>query len=171
MSTQRRWPALFMLVSLAAVTGCGRAAVPGGPTPGATAHNLAPSTPDAELPADVLAARNAVLGYLATQFPKEGPQEGMVWTGTSVTPPGLVGATHYQFESGEWSVYVVKPVTAPDQVVYHVSVKNAATGFVWKGLVNTKGQVQEDQPMAPSSQVQGWMGRVLSLPSGSEQVD
>lgn len=151
MRVGRRWTRFFILFSLATLTGCGMASSPDSSVPAVEDAEVQLSPPDAGLPEDVLAARDAVLEYLSERFPEDGPQEHLIWTGTDVTPVGLVGAAHFQFESGAWLAYVVKPVTAPDQIVYHVSVNNPATGFIWKGMVTGQGQVQEDRPMAPSS--------------------
>jgi len=102
-----------------------------------------------EMPSsDVLAARNAVLTYLSGQFGDQAPPVGLAWVARLTTPEGLVGATSFEFTSGNWVLQLTYPIVAPGQEVYNITVDNSQTGFSWSGQVDANGQVMEDQAPA-----------------------
>jgi len=90
----------------------------------------------ADIPAQVLAAREAALGYVRKTYAEQAPAEDIIWTGRSTTPPGLVGASYYEFTSGDWLVSIMVPVVAPSNVIYNVEVSNQDTGFRWSGKLD-----------------------------------
>lgn len=90
----------------------------------------------------VLAACDITCDYIADRFP-ELHLDDLVWAGRRVTPAGPVGHETYEYTADDWSLTVSYPVVAPDEVTFHASVENAATGFVWEGEMDLDGDLTE----------------------------
>jgi putative hemolysin len=98
------------------------------------------------IPEDVISARDAALAYVSAQYSDQAPAQDLAWKGEITTPADLVGAVWYRFTSGDWSMEIVAPVVAPENVVYHVSLANSAKGFSWQGDVDRYRGVTETEP-------------------------
>jgi hypothetical protein len=90
----------------------------------------------------VLAACDATCDYLDDRFAQLGFGD-LEWIGRRVTPGGLVGLETYEYTADHWTLKVTFPVVAPDAAVYHVSIENDATGFVWEGEMDTERNLTE----------------------------
>ena len=97
----------------------------------------------------VLAARDAALAYIRTQYSGQAPVQGASWiaeiTGIPV-PEGPVGAGTFQYTytAEEWAVTISFQLLAPKPANYQIVVTNRSTGFYWQGEVNAAGQVTEE---------------------------
>lgn len=118
---------------LAVATGCGRV----WRTPTAT------PIPPADVPADVLAARDAALAYLRPAYPKRAPREGINWTGRNTTPPDLPGVSSYEFTSDHWLMTIRTPVVSPDTIIYEMELRNQDTGLRWTGKLDAGHTILE----------------------------
>ena len=101
------------------------------------------ATPAANIPVEVLAARDAALVYLRHAYPGQAPPEGINWTGRNITPPGLVGASAYEFTSSNWLMTVRTPIVAPSNVIYEMELSNQDSAFRWTGKLNASYTVVE----------------------------
>jgi serpin B len=125
-----------------ALAACGTADTPQ-PAPLPT-KEPAEVVPESEVPIpDPARARDEALAYLAGAHGAEALAEGLSWTEENATAEGLVGASTFVYESGDWSITVEFPVVAPEATIYHIAVENTATGFRWEGEVNAMGKVTE----------------------------
>jgi hypothetical protein len=93
-------------------------------------------TPAVDIPAKVVAARDAALAYLRDAYPGKAPPEGIDWTGRDTTPPNLIGVTSYEFTSMSWLMMVRAPVVFPGSIIYEVEVGNQDTGLRWTGKLS-----------------------------------
>jgi len=91
----------------------------------------------------VLAARDAVLAYLADQYGDQAPPLGLTWSEAYTTPEGWVGSSDLEFTAGDWVIAISYPVVPPERTVYQVMVANQLTGFQWEGKVDATGQVTQ----------------------------
>jgi len=97
----------------------------------------------------VLAARDAALAYIRTQYSRQAPEQEASWIaeiiGIPVSEgPGGVGTFQYTYTTGEWGVTISFQLLASKPVTYQVVVTNRSTGFFWQGEVNPAGQVTEE---------------------------
>jgi len=97
----------------------------------------------------VLAARDAALAYIRTQYSGQTPAQGASWiaeiTGIPVPEgPGGAGTFQYTYTAGEWAVTISYQLLAPKPADYQIVVTNRSTGFYWQGEVNAAGQVTEE---------------------------
>jgi len=122
-------------------------------------------------PAEVRAALNAALAYLAETYPDLALAEGMDWAARFVESEGQVGAGGYEFSSGDWLATITYPVVRPDLVVYDVTIVDAATSFWWWGEVDAAGEITvEGLPLTEQSVV-AWYGYVVSTPPDAQFDD
>lgn len=98
------------------------------------------------IPGDVVSARDAALSFVSEHFGDEAPGQGLTWKGEVTTPADLVGAVWYRFTSGDWVMEIIKPVVAPENTVYRITLENSSTGFHWQGDVDGSGVVTEREP-------------------------
>jgi hypothetical protein len=94
---------------------------------------------------DVLVVRDLVLFYYRENYGADAPPEGLVWVGERTTPEGSVGHEWCQFTAGVWSMAVDYEVARPEQVLYHVELRNSDTGVLWRCQVDAQGQILEIQ--------------------------
>jgi hypothetical protein len=116
----------IMLISgflAAAVAACSE--VPSTPT-------LTPTVP-ADVPSQVVAARDAALGFLRQRYLSRAPAAGVGWTGRNTNPPDVPGLPSYEFTSGDWVMTIWVPAISVHSVIYEMRLDNAATGFYWTG--------------------------------------
>jgi hypothetical protein len=160
-----KWLILGLLLALSGgmITGCGPAAIEPTPAPSPTSAEETALLPG---PAEAL---EVALAYLAETYGEQGPQVGLTWREERTTPQDLVGASRFQYTSGDWVVTVTYPIVAPAETIYRMTVSNQATGFSWEGEVDAKGGVTEgpsEQPffLVPDADTAidmalGYMGR------------
>lgn len=122
-SRKRLLSMIYMTALFVAATGCG--SLP--ETPAAT-----PTQP-AEIPAEVVGARDAALGFLRQRYPDKGPAAGIGWAGRNTTPPGTPGLSSYEFSSENWLMTVWVPVISAQAVIYEMQLDNQDSGFRWMG--------------------------------------
>ncbi len=103
----------------------------------------ATETPPADIPAEVLAARESALAYLGYAYAGEAPLEGITWAGRNTTPQGLVGVSYYEFSGNNWLMSIMVPVVAPDSVIYELELRNQDTGFRWMGKLDMSYAILE----------------------------
>jgi hypothetical protein len=115
-------------------------------------------------------ARDATLAYLSENHAADAPKTSLTWTRARMTPGGLVGAETYQYRSGFWVLTIAYPVTAPDSMIYRITVSNENTGFRWQGEVDATGKVTETTGLVSGRSVVGWFGKVLPAPEGAQVV-
>lgn len=106
-----------------------------------SAYNLLES--NLNIAVEVLIVRELVLAYVREYHPEQGPAENLVWIGERTTPPGIIGRETCQFISGDWAMTVEYAVVSPEKVVYAVELRNASTGYAWRGQVDAEGTVLE----------------------------
>jgi len=99
----------------------------------------------------VLAACDTTCEYLAGCFAELGFND-LEWTGRRVTPDDLVGAETYKYTADDWLLIVTFPIVAPEATVYHVTLENQETGFVWEGEMDSDRNLTEtnDYSRVPS---------------------
>jgi hypothetical protein len=128
----------FLLVlSVGMITGCGPTAIEPTPMPRPT------STEETALLDGPANALDAALAYLAETYGEQGPEMSLTWKEERTTPQDLVGASRFQYTSGDWVVTVTYPIVAPEETIYRMTVSNQATGFRWEGQVDAMGGVTE----------------------------
>ena len=167
-----------LILSALIVSGCGQTTVEPteapttAPTEQPTEVPTATSAETAEEPPDeVRAARDVALAYISGRYGEQAPALGLTWTEEDITPEGLVGSVTYQYTAEDWVVAITYPIVPPEAVVYQIVVANPTTGFQWEGEVNAVLQVTETLATTGGQPVVGWMGRVVSLPDGSQYDD
>ncbi len=103
---------------------------------------------------DAQGALAAALSYVRAHVAGSAtlPTEG--WKGTDITPANTVGATTMRFTLNEWTATVTRPVVAPENIVYRVSLSNSKTGQTWDGTVKPDGSVAEAQLPGSTTQEQ-----------------
>jgi hypothetical protein len=90
-------------------------------------------------------AVNAAINHLIESDPPAGngaelPSQ-IDWQIENQTPPGLVGAVTQVFRGGGWEVTVEYPVVAPENMLYHITIRNTTTGYTWEGTLNADYEV------------------------------
>jgi hypothetical protein len=100
-------------------------------------------TPIVDVPAPVLAAREAALAYLRQSYPQTAPPEGIAWAGRSTAPGGPVGSASFEFTSDAWRMTIGVPRVSPDVVLYEIEVVGSAAGFLWTGRLDRGFSVLE----------------------------
>jgi hypothetical protein len=118
--------ALALIVCALALSGCARV--------------VAQPEEPADVPQEVIDARDAALDYLHTLYGDEAPAADLVWNVETTTPVGLVGRTDYTFTSGDWTITVSYPIVRPDLTVYTVTVDGKA-GTQWAVKVDAQGRI------------------------------
>ena len=124
---------ILLVVSVLLLSGCGAGSSALEPTPDGQSSR----------PSDPVAARDAVLAYLAENYGSEASVAGLAWTETHTKPEELVGGESYEYAAGDWLIAVSYPVVAPENVIYTIVVSNPSTGFRWEGQVDAQGEVTE----------------------------
>jgi hypothetical protein len=115
----------------------------------ADAAPVPPESTAPEISPEIIYARDLVLAYLNNNHVSGAPPQGMKWSGMDNTAPGLAGSASFGFISGDWSITVSFPVTAPDAISYSVDITCISSGFHWQGTVDGHGQVAEISPKPP----------------------
>jgi hypothetical protein len=99
---------------------------------------------------EVLVVRETVLAWVREHYAGQAPAENLVWLGARTTLFGMAGRETCQFVSasgkataGGWTMTVGYEPVPPAQVVYEVDLRQAGTGFVWRGQVDAEGAVLE----------------------------
>lgn len=97
----------------------------------------------------VLAARDAALAYIRTQYSGQAPVQGASWIAEIIgipvpEGPGGAGTFQYTYTDGEWGVTISFQLLVPKPPSYQIVVTNRTTGFYWQGEVNAAGQVKEE---------------------------
>jgi serpin B len=136
---------LVFVLSALVIAGCGPAAVEPSPTPSVEPSPVPTEASGNEAVAILgpVGARDAALAYLAQSAGAQAVPAGLEWTEKDITAGGLVGASTFQYTSGEWVITVSYPIVLPENTIYHVVVTNESTGFRWEGDVDAEGQVTE----------------------------
>ncbi len=101
--------------------------------------------PDSQLkvPENVWQLQQATLAFLEANYPGFGLEQlPPEWEGASVTPAGLVGASHYRFSNVDWTVELVCPVVP--EPLCSASLHHAEAGLLWQGKVSGDSQVTEE---------------------------
>ncbi len=124
---------LATICILTAATACG---APGEPE----AIGTTPAADAAEIPASVLAAREAVLEFLREGANECVPPRQASWTADAIADPPA-GYDVYRFHSGGCAMTITVPQAAADNKVYHVALGDGASGFCWQAVVDGQGQV------------------------------
>lgn len=101
------------------------------------------TTLPSDIPAEVIAARDAALAFLHTTYPGKAPPQGLSWVGRNTTPPGVVGASSYEFVSGDWLMWIGTPEIAPGHLLYEMELSNQQTAFHWTGTLDASYTVLE----------------------------
>lgn len=116
-------------------------------TPTPTQIPTIPPTPTptlpTDIPAEVIAARDAALAFLRTIYPGKAPPEGLSWVGQNTTPPGVVGISSYEFVSGDWLMWIGTPQIMPGTLIYEMELTNQQALFHWTGTLDTRHAVLE----------------------------
>ncbi|MGB9880570.1 MAG: hypothetical protein ACPLRM_07390, partial [Anaerolineae bacterium] len=106
-----------------------------------------PPTPTATLPSDipaeVIAARDAALVFLRSTYPSKAPPEGLSWVGRNTTPPGMISAASYEFVSGDWLMWIGTPEISPGMFIYEIELTNQQALFHWTGTLDAHYTVLE----------------------------
>ena len=87
------------------------------------------------------AARDAALDFVRENYGSSMPASDLTWSGRELPSDGMVGASVFQFVSGQWSMQVSYPLVAPKETIYSIKLQREDVGFLWEGLVNAVGQV------------------------------
>jgi hypothetical protein len=128
---------LALAILLASATGCSQIWKTPMPTPTGI------PTPPVDIPAPVLAARDAALEFLRATYPGQAPPQDMLWTAGTTSPVGLSGVSYYEFVSDEW-LLTVREITIADQdVLFEVDADKSDTGFRWSGKLDADYAVLE----------------------------
>lgn len=88
-------------------------------------------------------ARDAALAYIRTYHPGTGPSKDAFWFDETMNQEGLVGSSSIMYRYESWGVTVTFPVVAPDSTVYTITVERISPRFLWQGLIDAYGQVEE----------------------------
>ena len=81
------------------------------------------------------AARDAALDFVRENFGSSMPASDLTWVGSEMASDGMVGASVFQYVSGQWSMQVSYPLVAPNETIYSIKLKREDVGFQWEGLV------------------------------------
>lgn len=173
---------LMLILSALIVSGCVPTTVQPTEVPTTTPTEVATAQPTEvptttptevaeEAPDEVRAARDVALAYVSGRYGEQAPVLGLTWMEELITPEGLVGSGTFQYTAEDWVVTISYPIVAPEAVVYQIVVANPTTRFQWEGKVNAVLQVTETLAPAGGQPVVGWLGRVVSLPTGGQFDD
>jgi len=146
------WLAIVGL-SLAAASAVGCDVARGTPAPGATATpspvataTLTPNpaeTPLVEVPLEVIAARDALLVFLANEYPDKAPAAGVAWIGRDTTPPGMEGVSTFEFTGEDWQMTVAALALTPTDILYEMGLDHPPTGLHWTGRLDADYRLLE----------------------------
>lgn len=128
-----RMLAIMMVIGLLALTGCNPAE--------ADAEPEAVSTPEIEVPTAVINARDVAIDFVRQAAAISVPPAGTPWHASKPAKETTAGATVYRFINGDSTVSVAYPDPEPDDVVYYISLRNAADGFCWQAFVAGDGEI------------------------------
>jgi len=134
---------------------------------------------ETEVPAPVLKAQEAVLGFLQEGAYGISPPPGVTWTvdtGASDLPEGFV---YYFFASGSSIMSITYPEAAGPDTLYHVSIGDTATGLCWQANVDSTGSIVETgtvselslgdaNPAALFCESQGYRYEIHDQPAGGQ---
>lgn len=105
----------------------------------------APPSPTAEVeievPDGVLTARNAVLDFMHEGAILCVPPENVHWRSSLGDGTIPAGFSVYIFNAEQCEITVTYPEQSTDGTVYHVGLRNAATGCCWQALVDDGGHI------------------------------
>ncbi len=87
-----------------------------------------------DVPPDVIAARDAAFAYVGGQYAPPA-----FWD-AKMLQTEMVGSAMYNFVGESWMAAVRYPITAPDQVIYEVTIANL-TGKVWQLSIDASGSI------------------------------
>ena len=94
----------------------------------------------------------AFLAYLERDYPGFGLEQQTRWRSKLTTPPGLVGASTWEWQSGEWTLSITYPVVP--HPTYKATLIHTQAGTVWSGSLVEGEQVQADgYPVTLTSEV------------------
>jgi len=105
-------------------------------TPTLTPTTTPTATPAVELPPEILAARDAALVFLRSEYPGRAPAEDVAWVGRDTTPSGVVGVSTYEFTAASWLMTVAALSVSPTEVLYEMGLDNPQTGLHWTGTLD-----------------------------------
>lgn len=112
-------------------------------TTGDTQIDQAP-IPESNFPvSDPKSARNAALIYIRDHFGFFVPTTADTWLEKDITPEGIVGSAGTQFTTGNWTISVIYPLTAPESTVFTIIMTNPGLQLFWEGQVNAFGRITE----------------------------
>ena len=134
---------MIALVFLLAIflSACGTIPVVAGVYPDPNLENVTESEPIIPPVPGPDAARDVALEFVQLNFGNSVPSADQVWEGGETTSAGVVGASIFQYRSGQWSIRVSFPVVSPKETIYTVEILADRSGFRWEGLVDAYGQV------------------------------
>ncbi len=98
-------------------------------------------TATSEAPADVVAAREAVLDYLRDGANECVPPAGIQWQALPGSAPD--GFSVYRFRAEDCLMTVSYALDEGDDTQYHVTMGDKVTGFCWQATVSARGRVQD----------------------------
>ena len=111
----------------------------------ATSTGEADSSPEptvtAEAPADVVAAREAVLDYLRDGANECVPPDGVQWRALLCSAPD--GFNVYRFRAEDCLMTVSYALDEGADTRYHVTLGDQVTGFCWQAVVDARGRVRD----------------------------
>ncbi len=99
---------------------------------------------------DPAQARDVALAYLKAAG-DDVPEPGGDWIASDVTPPGLLGASTWEFIKEGWQVRVSYPIVLPENTIYTVTVMGL-DGWYWQGTVDFSGKVTQVTALQQLSQ-------------------
>ncbi len=129
-------PAWMLLLPLLAAALAGCAAAP-------TAAPAPSPAPGPEVPAEVLAAQEAVLDFLHEGAATISPRQDAPWQVSEGGPDLPAGFAYYFFTSGSAVMTVSYPEPAGTGTIYHVSIGDTITSLCWQANVDSGGQIVE----------------------------
>ncbi len=129
-SRSRMWVVAMMLTT--AMVGCTWVT----PTP-------TPLPPPSDVPAAVVAARDAALTYVAKAYPQWAPALTLPWQADDLTPAGLVGVSYYEFVNQDWRMAVNVPAVSSTQILYEIELRDEEASVAWVGKLNANLAILE----------------------------
>ena len=100
-------------------------------------------TPGADIPDEIVAARDAALSFLRETYPAKAPPEGIAWSGRDTTPPGVAGVSTYEFTSNGWWLTLAALALSPTERQYEVGLDHAPSGLRWTSRLSQTHEVLE----------------------------
>jgi hypothetical protein len=129
--------AIGLAVLLAGTTACSEIWKTPAPTPTAI------PTPDADIPAAILAARSAALDFVQAAYPDKAPPADMMWAARVMTPMGLSGVSYHEFAGDGWLMAINAVTISVEEVLFEVDLDNEEAGFGWSGKLDADYAVVE----------------------------